>query len=134
MVRYILHSFLILVMAQLANITGGVIMTELQRGQIQHEISSLATIDLTQKFQIPVLQDIPVTPTETVRLPERELTARVRRLSEGMLFPWEIAAENIQLLGRAPEPQRNAQNAETRPERPLQTDTGTETADDDLPF
>ena len=46
----------------------------------------------------------------------------------------EIAAENIQLLGRAPEPQRNAQNAETRPERPLQTDTGTETADDDLPF
>ena len=94
MVRYILHSFLILVMVQLANITGGVIMTELQRGQIQHEISSLATIDLTQKFQIPVLQDIPVTPTETVRLPERELTARVRRLSEGMLFPWEIAAEN----------------------------------------
>ena len=94
MVRYILHSFLILVMAQLANITGGVIMTELQRGQIQHEISSLATIDLTPKFQIPVLQDIPVTPTETVRLPERELTARVRRLSEGMLFPWEIAAEN----------------------------------------
>lgn len=94
MVRYILHSFLILVMAQLANIMGGVIMTELQRGQIQHEISSLATIDLTQKFQIPVLQDIPVTPTETVRLPERELTARVRRLSEGMLFPWEIAAEN----------------------------------------
>ena len=94
MVRYILHSFLILVMAQLANITGGVIMTELQRGQIQHEISSLATIDLTQKFQIPVLQDIPVTPTETVRLPERELMARVRRLSEGMLFPWEIAAEN----------------------------------------
>lgn len=94
MVRYILHSFLILVMAQLANITGGVIMTELQRGQIQHEISSLATIDLTQKFQIPVLQDIPVTPTETVRLPERELTARVRRLSEGMLFLWEIAAEN----------------------------------------
>ena len=95
MARYVLHSFLILVIAQLTSVAAGLVMTEREAGRVRHELKELQeAIEETQKFQIPVLQDIPVTPTETVRLPERELTARVRRLSEGMLFPWEIAAEN----------------------------------------
>lgn len=113
MVRYILHSFLILVIAQLVNITGRVIMTELQRGQLEYELSSLATIDLTPKFQIPVLQEIPVTPTETVRLPECEFTARVRRVAEGILFPWEITAGN-NLSGKNPETCSNPHQSQER--------------------
>ena len=69
MARYVLHSFLILVIAQLTSVAAGLMMTEREAGRVRHELKELQeAIEETQKLQIPVLQVTAVTPTEAVRL------------------------------------------------------------------
>lgn len=94
MARYVLHSLLILVIAQLANVAMGLALTERQEARVRHELAELReAIELTQKSQIPVLQVTAVTPTEGVRLTGHELAARVRALPRQWTLPEEATAE-----------------------------------------
>lgn len=95
MARYILHSILILVIAQLANVAMGLAMTEREQGLLRHEMEELQeAIESTQKIQIPVLQVAAATPTEAVRLAAHELAARARALPRQFLRPEAAAAES----------------------------------------
>ena len=41
MARYVLHSFLILVIAQLTSVAAGLVMTEREAGRVRHELKEL---------------------------------------------------------------------------------------------
>ena len=110
MARYVLHSFLILVIAQLTSVAAGLVMTEREAGRVRHELKELQeAIEETQKFQIPVLQVTAVTPTEAVRLTVHEMTARARMLSQHLATPVEETAES-NLSSMTKEAQETARN------------------------
>lgn len=85
MIRFILHSILILVVTQLSNVAMGLIMTESQHTTMTYQLSRLQdsinngqSIDFQDQYSSPLIRP------SVVSLTRSELPSRVRVMLEGI--------------------------------------------------
>ena len=85
MIRFVLHSLLILVVTQLTNVAMGLVMTESQRGAIVCQISEIHdSITKAEAFDIMNPNDMPVLQNTLVSMRRSELPCRVRVMLDGI--------------------------------------------------
>ncbi|WP_065220389.1 MULTISPECIES: hypothetical protein [Butyricimonas] len=85
MIRFILHSLLILVVTQLTNVAMGLVMTESQRTAITSQIFEIHdSIKKAEAFDLMNPNDTPVLQTPLLSMRRSELPCRVRVMLDGI--------------------------------------------------
>lgn len=85
MIRFILHSILILVVTQLSNVAMGLLMSEPQQHMVTYQLTRLHdSITKSQEGDYSGPYAIPLVPTPITRMVKSELPIRIRVMLEGV--------------------------------------------------
>lgn len=85
MIRFVLHSLLILVVTQLSNVAMGLVMTESERSAIACQISEIhESINRADAFDIMPPNATPILQNTLVSMRRSELPYRVRVMLDGI--------------------------------------------------
>lgn len=85
MIRFVLHSLLILVVTQLTNVAMGLVMTESQRSAIACQISEIHdSIKKAETFDLMNPNDTPVLQNTLLSMKRSELPCRIRVMLDGI--------------------------------------------------
>ena len=85
MIRFVLHSLLILVVTQLTNVAMGLVMTESQRSAIACQIFEIHdSIKKAETFDLVNPNDTPVLQNTLLSMRRSELPCRVRVMLDGI--------------------------------------------------
>lgn len=85
MIRFILHSILILVVTQLSNVAMGLIMTESQHTAVPYQLAQLHdSINKGQSLDFQSQYPSPLIRTSLVSMTRSELPCRVRVMLDGV--------------------------------------------------